>query len=163
MSGRVRRWVLLLLALSAADTGVWATLAPRSWYDAFPGAGHHWVAVLGPYNEHLSRDVGGLYLALLVLSAGAAVRPADGYLVRLTAAAWLAFSIPHLIYHLGHLDMLEGTDKVLSVIGLGAVVIAGGALLLPYRRVPDVTSAAGGTSPAADPHSAARRDEETVI
>ena len=163
MSVRVRRWVLLLLALSAADTGVWATLAPRSWHDMFPGGGHHWLAVLGPYNEHLSRDVGGLYLALLVLSAGAALRPADGYLVRLTAAAWLAFSIPHLIYHLGHLDLLGGTDKVLNVIGLGAAVIAGGALLLPYRRVPAVTSAAGGTSPAGGPHGAARRDEETVI
>jgi hypothetical protein len=143
--------VLLLLALAGADTGVWATLAPRSWYDTFPGAGHHWLAVLGPYNEHLSRDVGGLYLALLVLSVGAALRPADGYLVRLTAAAWLAFSIPHLIYHLAHPGMLDGTDKVLSVIGLGAVVIAGGALLLPYRRVPDVTSAAGGASPAGGP------------
>ena len=151
MSARVRRWVLLLLALSAADVGVWATLAPRSWHDTFPGAGHHWLAVLGPYNEHLSRDVGGLYLALLALSAGAALRPADGYLVRLTAVAWLAFSIPHLIYHLGHLDMFDGLDKVLNVIGLGAAVIAGGALLLPYRRVPDVTSAAGGTSSAGGP------------
>jgi hypothetical protein len=79
------------------------------------------------------------------------LRPVDGYLVRLTAAAWLAFSIPHLIYHLAHLDMLDGTDKVLNVIGLGAVVIAGGALLLPYRRVPDVTAAAGGTSSAGGP------------
>src|SRR5258706_14204293 len=96
MSARVRRWMLLALALAGADTGVWATLAPRSWDDTFPGAGHHWLTVLGPYNEHLSRDVGGLYLALLVLSAGAALRPADGYLGRRTAAAWLAFSHPHL-------------------------------------------------------------------
>jgi hypothetical protein len=139
--------VLVLLALSAADTGVWATLAPRSWYDMFPGAGHYWVAVLGPYNEYLSRDVGGLYLALLVLSAGAALRPADGYLVRLTAVAWLAFSVPHLIYHLAHPGMLGGTDKVLSVTGLSAVVMAGGALLLACRRVPDVAPA-GFTSSA---------------
>jgi hypothetical protein len=47
--------------------------------------------------------------------------------------------------------MFDGTDKVLNVIGLGAVVIASGALLLPYRRVPDVISAAGGMSPAGGP------------
>ena len=50
--------------------------------DTFPGGGRHWLPMLGAYNEHLARDVGALYLALAVLSAGAALRAADGYLTR---------------------------------------------------------------------------------
>lgn len=95
-----RRWVLVLLALPGAYVGIWAHFLPASWYRSFPGFGRHWLPQLGPYNEHLSRDVGALYLALAVLSAGAAWRAGDTYLVRLTALVWLVFSVPHLIYHL---------------------------------------------------------------
>jgi hypothetical protein len=41
--------------------------------------------------------VGSLYCALTALSVGAALRPADRYLVRLTGLVWLVFSVPHFI------------------------------------------------------------------
>lgn len=134
-----RRVLLALLALTAAYVGVWAAFMPTSWYGSFPGFGRHWLPVLGPYNEHLSRDVGALYLALAALSAGAAKRTADAYTVRLTGVVWLVFSVPHLIYHLRHLDMYSGSDRPLNVVALGLFVVAGAVLLMlpgaaPRRR-----------------------------
>src|SRR3954471_13364403 len=58
------RVVLALLAFTSAGIGVWAAFAPRAFYDKFPGLGQVWVAVDGPYNEHLVRDFGALNLAL---------------------------------------------------------------------------------------------------
>jgi hypothetical protein len=134
VSVRTRQIVLAVLAVSAADVGIWAELDPGGWYRSFPGFGLHWLPVLGPYNEHLSRDVGGLYLALLVLSVGAAVRASDTYLVRLTAGAWLAFSIPHLIFHMAHLDMYGARDQVLNMVALGGTVLLAAWLLLAPQR-----------------------------
>ncbi len=74
----VTRYTTVLLAVIAigyAGVGAWAALAPRSFYDDFPGGGRHWVAVDGPFNEHLVRDVGTLNLALAAVDrrrAGAA-------------------------------------------------------------------------------------------
>jgi hypothetical protein len=121
-----------VLALSAAVVGMWASLAPRSFFRSFPLPGHHWVAVLGPYNEHLTRDVGGLYLALLVISVWAALRP-DPEILRMTGAAWLAFSLPHLTFHLFHLDMYRPADKAGNIVTLGGSVILAAILLLPTR------------------------------
>jgi hypothetical protein len=119
-----------VLALSAADVGLWAQFAPRSFYDSFPLAGHHWVSMLGAYNEHLTRDVGGLYLALLVISAWAVVRPrAEGF--AMAGAAWLVFSIPHFIYHLLHLGMFGPADKAGNITSLGGTIILAALLLLP--------------------------------
>ncbi|HEV7964049.1 MAG TPA: hypothetical protein VGP57_16040 [Actinoplanes sp.] len=133
MTISVRRWLLLILAAIAAYVGAWALLAPAAWYDTFPGAGHHWLPILGAYNEHLARDVGGLYLALAALSVGAAARAADGYLVRLAAIAWLVFSVPHLVYHLGHLGVYAGLDRAGNAVSLSVVVLLGVALLIPVR------------------------------
>jgi len=58
-----------------AFVGAWALFAPVSWYDSFPGLGLRWLPVLGPYNEHLARDVGAFFLALTALSVGTALRP----------------------------------------------------------------------------------------
>ncbi len=71
-----RSWLratLLLLASAPLVIGVWALLVPRSFYDDFPLPGRDWVSALGPYNEHLVRDVGALNLALGVLLATAAI------------------------------------------------------------------------------------------
>jgi hypothetical protein len=134
MSVRTRRIVLVVLALSAADVGIWAEADPRGWYRSFPGFGLHWLPELGPFNEHLSRDVGGLYLALLVVSVGAAVRASDTYLVRLTGGAWLAFSLPHLIFHMAHLDTYGVRDQALNVIALGGTVLLAASLVLAPER-----------------------------
>ena len=73
MRDRVVRVLLVLLAASSGLIGLWAAFAPRSFYDDFPGGGRHWVAADGPYNEHLVRDVGGLYVAMTVVAIVAAI------------------------------------------------------------------------------------------
>lgn len=139
MTTRVARTVLVLLAAVAAYVGLWALLAPHSFYDSFPGGGRHWVSMDGPFNEHLVRDVGGLYVAMLVLGVGAAIRPAAG-IVRLTGLAWLAFSVPHLAYHTAHLEMFSPLDQILNVVLLGAAVVLGAVLCLPLRTHERVNS-----------------------
>jgi len=128
---RVKRVLLSILAISAADVGGWATVAPRSFYNSFPGGGHHWITGDGPYNEHLVRDVGGLYLALLVVSVWAYLRPE---LSRLAGASWLIFSLPHLAYHLQHLDMFSSADKAGLAVSLGGTVLIAATLLLAPDR-----------------------------
>ena len=55
----VLRIGLALLAASQALVGVWALLAPRSFFDDFPAFGRTWVALLSPYNEHPSTKATG--------------------------------------------------------------------------------------------------------
>jgi hypothetical protein len=130
MDTRIKQAAAALLALTAALVGGWAEFAPLSFYRSFPLAGHPWIAPLGPYNEHLTRDVGGLYLALLVLTGWAAIRPHLGTL-RLAGAAWLAFSLPHLIFHLMHLDELGTADKIGNIVSLAVNVALALVLIAP--------------------------------
>jgi hypothetical protein len=142
MSLRLRRALLAVLALSAALVGGWATVAARSFYDSVTGAGRHWVAMDGPYNEHLVRDVGGLYLALLVVSLWALCQPQLG---RLAGISWLVFSVPHLIYHASHLDMFGTADKIGNIVSLGGTAAVAAALAAaPHRG--DVTAGAAVSS-----------------
>lgn len=147
---RAVRLVLIVLAASAAYVGAWALQAPGSFFASFPGGGRSWVSADGLYNEHLVRDVGGLYLALLVVTLGAAIRPDPGR-VRLTGVAWLVFGVPHLAYHAAHLDLYEGVDDVLNLVALGGTVALAAALCLPMRQ-----RARGPAVPAGGAVSASR-------
>jgi hypothetical protein len=130
MTIRIQQVLAGVLALSATYVGGWALLAPRSFYDDFPLPGRHWVSLAGAYDEHLVRDVGGLYLALLVVTI-AAIRRTD--LLRVAGLAWLVFSVPHVLFHLDHLDGLTTGDKIAQLGSLtGTVVLA--ALLLPTGK-----------------------------
>ncbi len=125
---------LAVLALAGAVPGTWATVAPRSFYDDFPGFGRQWVAADGPFNEHLVRDVGGFFLALAALAIAALVLR-SGVSARLAALAWLVFSIPHTGYHLTHLEVYSALDKILNVVGLSAVVVLAALVALaPEQR-----------------------------
>lgn len=126
------RGLLWLLAAAALVVGAWALATPASFYDDFPGFGRSWVSVAGPYNEHRVRDFGGLQLALAVVSAGAAV---DGraVFVRTAAAAWLVFSVPHLAYHVAHLDLYGPVDVAGNLVALGLAVLVPAVLLLRGR------------------------------
>jgi hypothetical protein len=127
-----RQLVAAVLAASAAYAGGWAALAPRSFYDSFPGLGRRWVSVLGAYDEHLLRDVGGLYLALMTISVWAALRPrAETF--NLVGLAWEVFSVPHLVFHAAHLNVYEVGDRVGNVVGLGGTVALAALLLVPER------------------------------
>ena len=122
MRDRIVRVVLVVWAAVGVQLGIWATFAPRSFYDDYPGFGRHWVRVNGPYNEHFVRDFGALNLALAVVTIFALVTFARP-LVIAVAVAWLAWSVPHLVYHLRHLDVYDTGDKVLNVSALAALPV----------------------------------------
>lgn len=130
------RWVraiLLYFGLTNAFPGVWALFMPHSFYDAFPGFGRVWVAIDGPYNEHLIRDVGGFFLALSVLSFVALLAPRS-VSVRATAICLLTFNVPHLLYHLKHLHMLPLIDQLGNAVTLSLAVLLS-ILLLLHRPI----------------------------
>ena len=137
-----RDWLLraglLLVAVSPLGVGIWALFAPRSFFDDFPAAGRHWVSALGPYNEHLARDVGALNLALGVLLVAGVLLGRT--LVRVSILAWLVYALPHLAFHVSTLGVLSPLDDLANVLGLGFVVLLPLALLAVAGR--DATSAA---------------------
>ncbi len=111
-SSVVARVCVVLIAVMFLPAGLQAAFAPRRFYDDFP-IDRHWVAMVGPaYNEHLVRDVGGLFLAMCIVSIWAWWRPA---LCLPVAVAWLVQGVLHLAFHLGQLHHLKTFDKVAMV------------------------------------------------
>jgi hypothetical protein len=132
MSIRTKQVLAGVLALSAAYVGAWAAAFPLSFYWSFPLPGRGWVAMLGPYNEHLTRDVGGLYLALFVMTAWSVVRPGPE-IFRVAGWSWLVFNLEHFAFHLSHLGMFSATDKIGNVVALGGSTVLSALLLIPAR------------------------------
>ena len=62
---------LVFNGVTSAYVGIFAYFAPQSFHANFPGFGLRWLPQLGPYNEHLLKDVGGFYLAITVLTFAA--------------------------------------------------------------------------------------------
>ena len=115
----IRVALIALGALQVFD-GLYALLAPVSFYEDFP-LGRGWVEVLPAYNEHLLRDVGGLFLAtgaVLLAAAWSLQRR----LVVVAAASFLLFSVPHTIYHLLNLEPYSTGDAIANALGLMATV-----------------------------------------
>ncbi|MGP4017569.1 hypothetical protein [Saccharopolyspora sp. 5N708] len=132
----IDRACLAILVAVAAGTGFWAYFAPRFWYDAFPGFGLSWLPQLGPYNEHLAKDTGAMFLALAVLSLLALWRATDVLLVRIAGGTWLVFNVLHFVYHMTMLHMYTPRDQVLNVLTLGLLIIVSAALIVPTPRRP---------------------------
>lgn len=129
---------LVVLALPAAWVGIWATFAPRSFYDEFPGTSN-WVAPLGPYDEHLVRDVGAFELGLTVVAVFAIVT-LERRLVQAALAAFLVSGIPHLVFHLSNTEPLSTADNAVSLAGLAVGVVVPLALLpLTRARAKELT------------------------
>jgi len=127
------RALLAALAVSAAYPGAWATFAPRSFYDTFPGAGRHWTAGLPAYSQHLVTDVGAFYLGFALLLAWAAARPSRELVVP-ACTAFALFSLLHLVWHSAHLEGFDTVDAVLQTASLAAVLVASlGAVALARR------------------------------
>lgn len=129
------RWfriALAYLAIFSLQIGLWALLAPRSFFDDFPGFGRAWVRVDGPYNEHLVRDVGALNLAMVALLVAAAYT-LSRQLVITAAVASLVWGVPHLLYHSFHTNSLGNLDLVSSLGGL-ALYAALPVLLIATAR-----------------------------
>lgn len=133
MSMTLRRLILLATAAIGLFVGVWAAIWPDGFYAAFPGFGRIWIAIDGPFNEHLIRDVGALYLALAAASVAAAFsRTPDAG--RVIGVAWTVFGVPHLIYHAAHFHDLAPIDVIGNIVGLGGSLLLGVVLMLPGPR-----------------------------
>lgn len=131
-SGGTARVCLGAIGLFMAPAGVQAAFAPRSFFDDFP-FGRGWIAAEGgAYDEHLVRDVGFLFLALIIVTSWAAWR--DEFLVPV-AVAWLVQGVGHLVYHVGHLDGLDGVDRVGLVVSLVVIPALAGVALATRLRV----------------------------
>ena len=142
-SDSIRKALLWSVAAPSAITGLWALLAPSSWYENFPGLGLVWLPETGAYNEHLARDYGGALLALAVLLAWLAVAPRARLAVA-APVAYLVWALPHLVYHVANVEQLSTADNVVNLAILaGSVAVP--AFLLVQRGGP---RPAGRRSPA---------------
>lgn len=120
-------------ALLAGFVGIWAYFFPQGFYDFFPGVLGSWVSVDGPFNEHLIRDVGAMYLAWLAASIGALIWRTDAA-YRVLGLAWTIFGVLHFAYHSLHLEHMAMADAVGEMIALGISLLLGILLLIPTRR-----------------------------
>lgn len=116
----IARWSLIAIAVLMIPAGLQAAFAPRSFFDEFP-LGRGWISAGdASYDEHLVRDVGALFLALIVVTLWCAWRRVA---MAAVAVGWLVQGVLHLGYHVGHLEGLSGADKAGLVISLALVPI----------------------------------------
>ena len=119
---------LTVLALITLIVGAWQYFAPRSFYTNVPT-----VAADPPFNQHLMTDVGGLGLAL-ALVLGVAAATMDRLLIRVALAAYLVYSISHLLFHVTHLTGLSAGGIALLVTSLTLLPVLALALLILAAR-----------------------------
>jgi hypothetical protein len=116
------RIALIYLTITIGFVAIWILVAPRGFYDNFPGGSVHWVSGLPPYNEHLERDFGAASLGLALLT-GLAAYWMDRRVIQAAAVSLLAAGLPHLIYHLTTTGHFSTGDNVASLIGLTLDVV----------------------------------------
>ena len=127
------RFTLISLGVIQGVLGLYALFLPRSFYEDFP-LGLGWVAALPAYNEHLLTDFGGLFLATSVILLAASIRLERRWVV-ITLAAFLAFSIPHTLWHLFNLEPYSTGNAIGNVVTLAATVLLPlGVLYLVWRE-----------------------------
>jgi hypothetical protein len=150
----VQPWVrigLVALGLPNVLAGLWATIAPQSWFDDFPGWDPRLVAAEPPYNAHLATDAGaGLLASGFVLLAAAWL--ADTRSVQLGLIAFAVFSVPHAAYHAfnpapGLSSAEDARNVVLLVVVVAAAVVLFVASMRRARGTPeaDVAESSTGT------------------
>ncbi|NEQ22508.1 MAG: hypothetical protein F6K28_25670 [Microcoleus sp. SIO2G3] len=122
------RFGLLFLAAVPLSVGFWAFLAPYHFYDTFPLPGRHWISTLGPYNEHLVRDYGANNLGFGILLAATAIF-LERNLTQVALVSWLAFAVPHFIFHLTQTHHFQLFDNLTQLGSLGFVVLLPSVLL----------------------------------
>ncbi|MFJ4223394.1 hypothetical protein [Microbacterium sp. NPDC089695] len=141
----MRRLHIIALAGSTAlglFVGGWAYLAAQSFYDSFPGVLGSWVSVDGPFNEHLIRDVGAMYLALAAASIGGLIRRSAA-VFRVLGLAWTVFGGLHFAYHAMHLAHMDPESAIGEMVALGVSLALGIVLLIPERTGGAPTSGEG--------------------
>src|SRR3954465_14161211 len=132
---RILRAGLIVLAGVELVLGVWTSLFPESFY-RLPT-----VDLTPPFSEHLFRDFGGATLGIALVLAAAALWM-ELRVVVIALLAYLAFSVPHLAFHLGHLHGSTALEAGVLTALLVASVAGPVALLVlattTLRRPSDV-------------------------
>ena len=132
------RWVRIglvaLLGLPQVATGLWAVLAPESWFESFPGLDPRVVAADPPYNAHLATDAGAGFLAtgvaLLLAALWARRQPAVLALVSV-----LVLAVPHALFHTtSPADSLSTGEQLVSAGSLWSSAAFAVVLLLGATR-----------------------------
>ena len=127
---------LIVLGLPQLAIGGWAIASPRGWFDTFPGGGQHWLPAYGAFDAHLATDVGAGFVAIGAFLLLAAVW-LERRLVQAAVIAYLAYAIPHFVFHLANDDVLAAGAHAVNdvVLGLGvALAIALLGLTRPTGR-----------------------------
>lgn len=128
--------------------GIWITISPTGFYEDFP-FGRGWVEALPAYNEHLTRDVGGLFLATgFVLLAAAWLL--ERRLVAVALVSYLLFAVPHAVYHLFNLEPYGTGDAIANAVTLAATVLLPIWLLAVLLRARRGAAPGPGRPPASD-------------
>jgi len=121
------------LGVGAVVQGLWSYLFPQGFYDDFPLPGLDWVATLGPFNEHLTTDVGaGLIGIGLAAVIAARRRSVEGTIA--VMAGFTAFGAAHLIFHLGRLAPFSPGSVAGQLISLSLLVVLPAAVLASLRK-----------------------------
>lgn len=123
------RLLLALLGVLHLCFGVPAVVAPRWFFDHFPGLGHAWTAAYPPFNEHLMSDVGAAFTTLGVLLVTAAWI-ADRKVTAVVLTGVLVFSLLHLVFHTFDHGRLAGADLTASLASLVLGVAVPAAMLV---------------------------------
>jgi alkylhydroperoxidase family enzyme len=153
--GRTVRLVLLLLGVPQLAIGLWALISPSGWYENFPGAGNHWLPLYGSFDEHLATDVGSTFVALGLALVIAAIW-LDRRAVQLALIAYLAYALPHFIYHLGADSVLTTGDRIANGIGIGLAAVTALLLLGLTMRRARTAGASPGPAPPGNGDTASR-------
>jgi hypothetical protein len=82
MTITLRRNLLIVLLPTSVGIGGWAYVAPVSW-----------LPPLGPFDGHLTKDVGAMFLELGVLSVGGLIMIANKVLVVAALSALVVASV----------------------------------------------------------------------
>jgi hypothetical protein len=129
---------LSLLAVIEAFIGTWQYVFPKSFYTDFPT-----VSLDPPFNEHLMSDVGGLTLAMTVITVLALVWT-ERRVVIAAMSGYLVFAASHFLFHLTHFDGFSRSQALAVGISLGVQVVLPIGLLIAARRL-DRTARDKGT------------------
>ena len=123
---RLPRAVAILGGVSLVALGVWAMVAPRSFFDA--------LATFEPYNQHFLQDIGAFQVGLgaVLLLAGVPTR-ADGLTVALVGVG--VGAALHAVSHVVGRD-LGGTPAtdIPSFVALAVLLLAAGGLRWRHAR-----------------------------
>ncbi len=149
-------WVTVALVVLAAPNlaaGVWGLVAPEHWFDNFPGWAPRLVAAFPPFNEHLVSDAaGGLFAAGVAAAIALWWRRREVVIVAMVA--FLAFALPHAVFHLAHpADALSDNEDLTNTVTLWvAVAIAVAIMLVALRSDHPSDRAPGNRQDAGDQH-----------